>query len=470
MVVSALLSASLVACGGGSASDASSSQGTAATGTADGVGAVSLAVSGGSDLPLNGTTTQVTVGLTPEVPTRVELSRDNFTPFATWPNGSFFTRSADGKTLSGTWCITSSCWSNTPGAHVLKVVATYADGTKASSSVALNVDDAAATAAAPTTAPPAAAVSVPSGVSWTGLSAAMWSEINSQRAAFGDPNDCKARVDAVPTTGTTINPGADINAALASSNVVILAGGTYNLSSPVNVPAGKKLVGAPGQTVTLNAVGADRGVQLGNGATLANVIVDGAATFGVLPFSSAGYSNNTLIYQVSVRKTGFYSSTSDGSIGIFISGGAANNCVVSSEALDSWNAIGSDGSTTSVTAHGGNSDGIDLSNGAHDNTLIDFHSLRNGDDGIDMWNGGVAFMYFSTANDNGKTTGKALTGDGNGIKLGIGSVAHKLYKTTASNNKSHGFNLNANTMQPVLVLSTASANGDTDYGNGVTPP
>ena len=87
-----------------------------------------------------------------------------------------------------------------------------------------------------------------------------------------------------------------------------------------------------------------------------------------------------------------------------------------------------------------------------------------------MWNGGVAFLYFSTANDNGKTAGKALTGDGNGIKLGIGSVAHKLYKTTASNNKSHGFNLNANTMQPVLVLSTASANGNTDYGNGVTPP
>ena len=298
----------------------------------------------------------------------------------------------------------------------------------------------------------------------------MWAEINNQRAAFGDANDCKARVDAVPTTGTTINPGADINAALASSNVVILSGGTYNLSSPVNVPAGKKLVGAAGQTVTLNAVGADRGVQLGNGATLANVIVDGAATFGVLPFSSAGYSSNTLIYQVSVRRTGFYSSTSSGSIGIYISGGSANNCVVSSEAFDSWNVLGSDGSTSSVTAHGGNSDGIDLSNGAHDNTLIDFHAYRNGDDGIDMWDGGVAFVYFSTAKDNGKTTGKAITGDGNGVKLGIGSVAHKMYKTTATNNKSHGFNLNANTMQPVLVLSTASANGDTDYGGGITPP
>jgi hypothetical protein len=295
----------------------------------------------------------------------------------------------------------------------------------------------------------------------------MWSEINAQRASFGDANDCKARVDAIPTTGTTINPGADINAALASSNVVILSGGTYTLTSPVLVPAGKKLVGAAGQTVTLDARtnSVDRGVALGTGATVANVIIDGAVTFGALAWHpSSGYTNNTLIYQTSIRKTGWYSQTSDGSIGIYISSGAANNCVVSSEVSDSWNDLGG------VNAHGGNSDGIDLSNGAHDNTLIDFHSYRNGDDGIDMWNGGVAFVYFSAAYDNGKTTGKAVTGDGNGIKLGIGSVAHRFYKTTANTNKSDGFNLNANTMQPVLVQSTASANGGTNYGNGVNPP
>jgi lysophospholipase L1-like esterase len=150
-VASVLLTAVLAACGGGSASDASSSQGT--TATTDVVGAVSLAVSGGPDLPLNGTTTQVTVGLTPEVPKQVELSRDNFTPFATWPNDAFFTRSADGKTLTGAWCITSSCWNDTPGAHVLRVVATYADGSTASSSVALNVADSAPTPPAPVTAP-----------------------------------------------------------------------------------------------------------------------------------------------------------------------------------------------------------------------------------------------------------------------------------------------------------------------------
>jgi hypothetical protein len=317
---------------------------------------------------------------------------------------------------------------------------------------------------APVTPPATAPATPPSGAAWTGVSSAMWAEINNQRAAFGDRNDCKARVDAVPTTGTTINPGADINAALAGSSVVILSGGTYNLSGPVNIPAGKKLVGAAGQTVTLNARGADRGVQLGTGATLANVIVDGATTFGVLPFSSAGYSNNTLIYQVSVRHTGFYSSTS-GSDGIYIAGGAANNCVVSSDVSNSWNEAGS------VNGHGGNADGVVLKFGAHDNTLIDVVSFKNGDDGIDMWQGGQMYCYFCNAHDNAKVDGKGSSqGDGNGIKLGVGSVAHKFYKTTANNNSSGGFNLNGNSVQPILVQTTAGGNVDGNYMNGVIAP
>jgi hypothetical protein len=317
---------------------------------------------------------------------------------------------------------------------------------------------------APATPPATTPVTPPAGAAWAGVSAAMWAEINNQRAAFGDRNDCKARVDAVPATGTTINPGADINAALAGSSVVILSGGTYNLSGPVNIPAGKKLVGAAGQTVTLNARGADRGVQLGNGATLANVIVDGATTFGVLPFSSAGYSNNTLIYQVSVRHTGFYSSTS-GSDGIYISGGAANNCVVSSDVSNTWNAAGS------VNGHGGNADGVVLKFGARDNTLIDVVSFKNGDDGIDMWQGGQMYCYFCNAHDNAKVDGKgSLQGDGNGFKLGTGSVAHKFYKTTANNNSSGGFNLNGNSVQPILVQTTAGGNVDGNYMNGVVAP
>src|SRR2546422_995725 len=102
---------------------------------------VTLAVQGAPDLPLNGTSTQVTVGLVAGTPTKVELSRDGLPVFATWPTDSFFTSSADGKSLTGSWCISSGCWGNVSGAHVLNVVATYAGGLTANASVNLNVVD-----------------------------------------------------------------------------------------------------------------------------------------------------------------------------------------------------------------------------------------------------------------------------------------------------------------------------------------
>jgi hypothetical protein len=74
-------------------------------------------------------------------PAKVELSRDGQTPFAVWPSGSFFTLSADGQSLTGDWCISTSCWGNVAGPHVLKVVATYATGATASATVLLNAAD-----------------------------------------------------------------------------------------------------------------------------------------------------------------------------------------------------------------------------------------------------------------------------------------------------------------------------------------
>src|SRR2546426_5610951 len=70
---------------------------------------VTLAVQGAPNLPLNGTSTQVTVGFVTGTPTLVELSRDGQPVFATYPTGSFFTLSADGKSLTANWCISSSC-------------------------------------------------------------------------------------------------------------------------------------------------------------------------------------------------------------------------------------------------------------------------------------------------------------------------------------------------------------------------
>src|SRR5258706_12834830 len=81
---------------------------------------------------------------------------------------------------------------------------------------------------------------------WTGVTAAMWAEINAQRALFGDQNDCQARIASLPTSGgKTIGPGADIAEMLRSNAVVFLTAGVYRLTDGKNlvVPAGKKLIG-----------------------------------------------------------------------------------------------------------------------------------------------------------------------------------------------------------------------------------
>jgi hypothetical protein len=103
---------------------------------------LTLTVAGAPNLPLHGTTAQVTVGITGETPTQVQLSLDGQPFFATWPADAFFTWSPDGRSLTGSWCITSACWGGVAGAHVLYVVATYAAGATTTAAVLLNVTDA----------------------------------------------------------------------------------------------------------------------------------------------------------------------------------------------------------------------------------------------------------------------------------------------------------------------------------------
>ena len=298
------------------------------------------------------------------------------------------------------------------------------------------------------------------GVAYRGVSAAMWAEINAQRSSFGDTNDCQARVNAIPTSGgVTLQPGADINAALKANSLVFLTGGTYKLASTIRLDAGKKLIGLSGQTVTIDASAVEQAVWVRDNAVLANVSIQDAIDIGLNFTSNGAGSSNALAYQVSVGRTGLSAVPNDGGIGIIITQGASANCVVSTEVFDSWNEVGQ----SATTANGGNADGYTMSNGAHHNTLIDSHSYRNGDDGFDTWEGGVAYFYFCSAFDIGKTTGKTITGDGNGFKLGRGSVRHYLYKTRAFRNKSNGFNINGNSVAPVLVKSEAFDNGQLDF-------
>jgi hypothetical protein len=289
----------------------------------------------------------------------------------------------------------------------------------------------------------------PSGVAYGGVTPAMWAEINTQRSAFGDPNDCQARVNSIPTSGgATLNPGDDIISALANNNVVFLNGGTYHITRSIYIPDGKKLVGAPGQTVTLDASGVDYPVLPGNNTVLANVIIDGAQKDGVLFFNQAasdGSAHDSLVYRVASRRSGYNNMSGDNSSGLRMTQGATRNCIVSYEATMTWNELGGS------NALGGNADGIDNSYDANSNSFIDVHSFNNGDDGFDMWYGGPTYWYFSTSHNNGIVPGKSSAGNGNGIKLGGGSAQHHFYKTYAYDNKVNGYDMNEQVIQPTLV-------------------
>ena len=79
------------------------------------------------------------------------------------------------------------CWIDSSSAAVTPAPTT------ATTTAPLVVATAPVVVATAPAAPAAITVTPPAGAGWTGVSAAMWAEVNSQRAAFGDLNDCKAR-------------------------------------------------------------------------------------------------------------------------------------------------------------------------------------------------------------------------------------------------------------------------------------
>lgn len=296
----------------------------------------------------------------------------------------------------------------------------------------------------------------------------MWSEINAQRAIFGDANDCQSRVNAIPTSGgVTLKPGDDIVTALANNSIVLLSGGTYKVTSRIYIPDGRKLIGVAGQTVILDASNVDYPVLPGNNVVLANVRIQNALGDGILFFNqgaSNGSAHDSLVYQVVSDRSGYNNMNGDNSSGLRMVDGAARNCIVSVEVSNTWNEVGG------VNYHGGNADGLDSAYGSHDNTFIDVHSHHNGDDGVDMWMGGVSFWYFSASHDNGKVPGKDNQGNGNGAKFGPGpggvcgpGVTHHAYRFSSYNNAQQGFDINGNTKQADLVQYSSTGNGAADW-------
>ncbi|WP_165795408.1 NPCBM/NEW2 domain-containing protein [Deinococcus koreensis] len=317
----------------------------------------------------------------------------------------------------------------------------------------------------PTPAPAPAPAPTPKNVAYRGVSAAMWSEIDARASQFGDPHNCHARVDRIPGSGLTISPGDGnaISAALGRSNTVVLKGGTYRISDTVDL-SGKTLVGAPGEDVVIDGRDVLMAVRMGQGGTLSNVRIIDTRNVGI-ELGSGGTA-----YRVSVARTGRsgrasgYLST-NGRAFVRANDDSRNNCVVSTEARDSYNDRRYDGTLDGVTDQGGNGDGYVVSS----STIIDSYAYNNSDDGFDFWESKESnYVYFSEAFEGGKSplgfpnpTGKS--GDGNGFKLGRGDQVHYIYKSRGFNNKQSGFTLNSNTGWPVIMGSEAFGNEMRDW-------
>jgi NPCBM/NEW2 domain len=303
----------------------------------------------------------------------------------------------------------------------------------------------------------------PSNVEYKGVSAAMWAEIDARAAEFGDWHNCHARINAIPNTGYTITPsnGNAINQALTQSNTVILKGGTYRISSTLEL-AGKKLIGAPGEDVTINAIDVATAVTMGNDSVLANVKIIDAGNVGIQ------LSSNDVLYRVSVARTGRSSYlTTDGRGIRRVDDNSANNCLVSTESRDSYNDVDyTGGYSFPTTVRGGNGDGYVISG----STIIDSYAYNNSDDGFDSWEAQPNYFYFSEARDGGQSSlgfpEGYNNGDGNGFKLGRGNQNMYIYKSKAYNNKQSGFDANGSTAYGsfVIMCSESYGNGTGSYG------
>lgn len=327
-----------------------------------------------------------------------------------------------------------------------------------SSSTASSQGTASSQESSPSTSPPARSVA------YRGVTPDQWSEINARRSGIGDPNDCRARVESIAVSAdVTVWPGDDaaIRRAIESgARVVELGGGTHSIDDTIRLDAGQQLIGADGQDVVIRASGVRRGVELDNGAVLSNVAVLGADDEGVV------LRQNSLVHRVSIGRTGYGDTYNENGTGLMVTKGGANNCIVSAEVFEGFNEGGAP--DCPACANGGNADGISITFGATDNTIIDTHAYRNSDDGYDFWQSGTTFVYFGSAFDNGKIPGRPA-GDGNGFKLGRGDATHHLYKAVARSNQLNGFDLNGNARPAVLVQTESSGNGGRDYvdvGNG----
>lgn len=257
-----------------------------------------------------------------------------------------------------------------------------------------------------------------------------------------------------PTTSGTANGSIDhpftsfttaINTAVAGDTIYV-RGGTYNLSSTVNISAGKSgtaanpysLLAYPGEAPILDFRGeaysatnsGQKGLNL-NGSywRVKGLTIQYAADNGV----AIGGSNN-VVEQVVARQ--------NQDSGFIISGtNPSNNLILNCDSYGNYD----------FGAGGENADGfaVKFRGIGPGNVISGARAFDNSDDGFDFWqaeNGvsvinswafhnGVAAVFNSPA---------GFAGDGNGIKLGHDSGTHSLRNMLVFSNPANGVDINGN--------------------------
>ncbi|GAA1683170.1 hypothetical protein GCM10009830_32960 [Glycomyces endophyticus] len=298
----------------------------------------------------------------------------------------------------------------------------------------------------------------------------------SSDALYAAPNGSASADGSISNPTTLASAISRINA----GGTIYLRGGTYNLSSTIDIPPGKD--GASGNRTELFAYGtekpvlnfsaqaentANRGIALGGDWWhFKGFTVEHAGDNGIL----VGGSNNVIERVVTRHNADTGLQIARYTAGAPSSEWPANNLILSSESHDNVDSDGedADGFAAKLTSGSGNVFRFCV---AHNNIDDGWDLYTKGDTGPI----GAVTIEDSLAYDNGTLSngGQAGNGDRNGFKLGGEDIAvnHTVVRTIAFENGKHGFTYNSNpgamTISNNLSIRNTERNFSFDEGSHV---
>jgi hypothetical protein len=287
-------------------------------------------------------------------------------------------------------------------------------------------------------------------------------------ALYAAPNGSANADGSIGSPTTLASAISRINA----GGTIYLRGGTYNLSTTIDIPPGRD--GASGNRTELFAYGsekpvlnfsaqaentANRGIALGGDWWhLKGFTVEHAGDNGIL----VGGSNNIVERVVTRHNADTGLQIARYTAGAPSSEWPANNLILSSESHDNVDSDGedADGFAAKLTSGSGNVFRFCV---AHNNIDDGWDLYTKGDTGPI----GAVTIEDSLAYDNGTLSngGQAGNGDRNGFKLGGEDIAvnHTVVRTIAFENGKHGFTYNSNPGTMTISNNLSIRNGERNF-------